>query len=491
MVKREFRSVLGFVSLGVLLIILLAVFYFYNHLHRIDQFLPGVRIASVPVQGCDQEQAFRLVEDWVDKKYTTEVIFIKDDYTHETNLGELCFKVDVEKMVGEIWNKEKQRNLRSKISSSRGEGSTKYPLNIDYDPQRLQKIAEEIAKNVEKKPVNATITVNNKKALIVIPGENGTSIDIKSTYEKLPKEWGDFDCLEIPIVTREEQPEIDANALKTMGELASYTTWYNTSEINRSHNLFLAANAINSTIIQPQGIFSFNQTVGERIYEKGYRDALIIVGGKFEPGAGGGVCQVSSTLYNSCLLAGLEIVERYSHGLAISYVPLGRDATVVFGLQDLRFRNNTPQPIYIGAFTEAGRLTINIYGNTDHKQNIQLSNIIDKVIDFKEQQEVDPELEPGQKIVDHEGSPGYEVRAFRTYLDNSGRVIKKEQLSTDRYRPLNTLVYIGPPAKTENITPEENTDPKQNDTDIDAEKDDDQVDEPNQLEEQVEVDEED
>ena len=128
----------------------------------------------------------------------------------------------------------------------------------------------------------------------------------------------------------------------------TYTTWYKVYEVDRTHNLTKAANIINGVMVKPGQVFTFNQTVGPRTGVTGYRDALIIVGDRFEPGTGGGICQVSSTLYNAVLLAGLEIVERYNHGLAVAYIPPGLDATVAYGLQDFRFRNNLTAPSISG-----------------------------------------------------------------------------------------------------------------------------------------------
>ncbi len=479
MTKDKLKSRLFFILVLLLGIILIVMFYIYSDLSKFEQFLPGVRIASVSVQGYNQEQASKLVEEWVNEAYNTQVVFFADDYSHKTNLGELSFPVDVTKAVQDVWNKEKHRNWKSKILNIRGDKWITYPLMIDYDSGAIQKLTDDARKIMDVKPVNASIEVDTEKGLIIIPGKTGKSVDYQSTVTGLPQEWDDFDRIEVPIISKDEYPEVNEEVLKEMGELGSFTTWYNAGDINRSHNLFLAASAINTAVIKPGGIFSFNQTVGERIYEKGYRDALIIIGGKFEPGAGGGVCQVSSTLYNACLLAGLEIVERYSHALAIAYVPLGRDATVVYGMQDFRFRNNTQYPLYIRSVAGAGKLTINIYGHLDYLQNIQLSHVVDKVIGFKEIREVDLSLEPGKEKIDHEGFPGYEVRSFRTFCDKEGKVIKSEQLSFDKYRPLNKLIYVGPPAEPvvipEDPDPEdpdpENPDPENPDveTEIDDE----------------------
>ena len=230
--------------------------------------------------------------------------------------------------------------------------------------------------------------------------------------------------LKIPIIIRKQEPQITDAILSNMGQLSSYTTNYDLALVNRSHNLYVAASSIDKSIVAPHTVFSFNNTVGQCTAEKGYLDAMVIVTGKFEPGLAGGICQVSSTLYNASLLAGMDIMERRNHSLAVTYVPLGRDATVANGSQDFKFRNNTDDPIYIRATASGGRLTISIYGNLKYKKKIEISNIIDQTLDFTTLIEQDPTLKPGEEKVDHNGQPGYVVRSFRTFYDEDGKIIE-------------------------------------------------------------------
>ena len=156
---------------------------------------------------------------------------------------------------------------------------------------------------------------------------------------------------------------------------------------------------------------------------------------------------MSSTLYNACLLAGLKIVERHNHNLAVAYVPLGQDATVAHGLKDFRFQNNLDDPIYLWTQAGSGKVTMKIYSNLKYKQKIQVTNVVDQVIDFKEIRETKKDLAPGTTKLEQNGSPGYVVRSFRTFYNDDGSVARQEQLARDHYRPLSRRVYVGPPAK--------------------------------------------
>ncbi len=144
--------------------------------------------------------------------------------------------------------------------------------------------------------------------------------------------------------------------------LAGYTTYFNTGNTNRSTNLRLAAKAINGTVISPGKSFSFNGVVGPRTTQKGYKEAIIFSGGKEIDGIGGGICQVSSTLYNAVLKTSLKVTERHTHSLPVAYVPKGKDATVAYGALDFKFQNNRAYPVTVKAYTNGGSLTVEIWG---------------------------------------------------------------------------------------------------------------------------------
>lgn len=143
--------------------------------------------------------------------------------------------------------------------------------------------------------------------------------------------------------------------------IGQYTTYFNGGQINRTHNIQVAAKTIDGKVLAPGERFSFNQTVGERTVAAGYREALVIEGDAFVPGLGGGVCQVSSTLYNAVLLADLQIVERHPHSLPVDYVPDGKDATVAYPVLDFRFRNSKSANIIIRCSVEENSLTFMLY----------------------------------------------------------------------------------------------------------------------------------
>ncbi len=430
----------------LMLSLLLAVGgYFYHRLYLLDQFQSGVRIAGVAVQGCTLEEASLKLQHHLDEAYTAPVVFYAGDYTYSTVLGEVSQRVDADQAVKDCIQKERERALWARISQLIAKGEKNYPLPISYDQAAKERMLNTWNQVLGQEPVNARLDMDPSQGLIVVPEISGKTVDLQATFNQMPGEWEGLKPLRIPISAADAIPEVSARDLEFMGELASYVTWYKVAEIDRSHNLTQAANLINGHMIRPGKEFSFNKTVGPRTLATGFRDAPVIVGNTLEPGLGGGICQVSSTLYNASLLAGLEIVERHNHGLAVSYVPLGMDATVAYGLSDFRFRNNTDYPVYIRALAGGGKLTVNIYGHVEYKKNIQTSHVVDEIIPFEYRDEIDPRLNAGQSRVEHKGFPGYIVRSFRSYYDQAGQLINSELLARDRYKPFDEITYVGPP----------------------------------------------
>ncbi|MCL1874508.1 MAG: VanW family protein [Clostridiales bacterium] len=165
----------------------------------------------------------------------------------------------------------------------------------------------------------------------------------------------------LPLIREDFELELAAAKAAQPELLATYSTKFNPGEKNRTINLKLAAAAINDTEIKPGSIFSFNTVVGPRSSANGYQKAIVFVGGAKELDYGGGVCQVSSTLYNAVLEAKLPVIERHPHGQPVTYVPKGKDATVAFGILDFRFRNDLKETVKITAKTEENSITIELW----------------------------------------------------------------------------------------------------------------------------------
>ncbi len=222
--------------------------------------------------------------------------------------------------------------------------------------------------------------------------------------------------------------------------LGEETTRYTSTPAGRVHNLQLAAGRLNGLLLPPEAVFSFDAKIGPYTEGHGYHSAPTIDGNKFIPGVGGGVCQVAGTLYDAALVAGLKVLERHPHTLAVGYLPPGFDAMVAPGGLDLRLANDTGHPVVILAQGRDGTLTVSLWGTHPPSTPGRLETRILKVIPPTIRTIPDPSLPPGTRITENPGQPGYVVERW---LLRAGHRLP---LSTDHYLSRPALILEGPPA---------------------------------------------
>ena len=227
-------------------------------------------------------------------------------------------------------------------------------------------------------------------------------------------------------------------------KISEFPTRYDATNTNRSQNLSIATKKINGTVLMPGETFSFNQVVGKRTIDAGYKDAKIYENGKVVDGLAGGICQVSSTLYNAVLLANLEIVERTNHSFTTSYVKAGRDATVVYGVKDFQFKNNRNYPIKIEGSVGSGILTFKIHGIKEETEyEVKIVPNTTGTIPYTTQTITDTSLQPGETVVEQSGHAGCKVTTYKQLWLN-GTMVSNELLSNDTYNAMQTIIRVGP-----------------------------------------------
>ena len=300
----------------------------------------------------------------------------------------------------------------------------------------INKIHEEIS----KEPQDAYYTTN---PYVVHPHVDG--IDFAITMEEATDIFNNYeDSCSIPL--KVISPDVTTNDIGPEAFpdlLGSYSTTYSTRNANRSTNIRLASQKVNGTVIMPGEVFSYNTTVGKRTAAAGFKSAAVYAGGEVTTGIGGGICQVSSTLYNAVLLANLEIVERSNHGFNPGYVPAGRDATVSWGGPDFKFKNNRTYPVKIICSGTGGTINFNIFGLLEENEyEVEIQSYITKYISYRTITKNDSSLAKGQTKVLQNGSNGCKSVAYRI-LKQNGEVVSKTLLSQDTYNPHNKIVAVG------------------------------------------------
>lgn len=252
--------------------------------------------------------------------------------------------------------------------------------------------------------------------------------------------------------------------------LGEFSTNYNAGDKDRTTNLKLASNKINNTVLMPGETFSYNKVVGERTVAAGYKEAATYAGGKVVDDIGGGICQITSTLYNAVVFANLDIVSRSNHQFVPSYVKAGRDATVVYGAIDFKFKNSREYPIQIKSSVSGGVAKVMIFGKKqDPEYEVKIETKITGSIPMKTTYEDDPTMEQGKEKVIQKGHKGTYSEAYKVVYLN-GKVVSRTLLSKDKYNQMETIIKRGtkgkenttpetPPAPTEPATPTEPTPP--------------------------------
>ena len=304
------------------------------------------------------------------------------------------------------------------------------------NPINIEKIRNEIY----KEPKDAYVERNPTKVHVEEDGiDFGISLE---EAKKLIQE--DKEEYEIPLkITQAKKKLSDLGEEAFSEQIATFSTIYDASARNRAHNVELATKKINGIIIRPGETFSYNKTVGSRTIEAGWKEGTAYIAGKVVPSVGGGVCQVSSTLYNTALLANLEITERTNHTFTVDYVAASRDATVYYGSLDFCFKNTRTYPIKIVATAQNGVCKISIYGikeEVEYEVIIQskITSYINNTTVYKE----DPTLAEGKEVVEQIGFNGCRSEGYKI-LKHNGKIISQTLLSKDTYSPQERIVRKG------------------------------------------------
>ena len=356
---------------------------------------------------------------------------------------EPSYYVENEKLIitsGKKGIKVKEDELLQTIRDTikiNGDSSVIIDVKVDeVEPSAidLEKIRSEIYKEVK----DAYYTTN---PFTIYPEVNGVDFDIENakTIISEPKEQ-----YEIPLIITKANKTVQEIGTEAFPDLlATFSTNYNAGDTNRTTNLKLSAGKINGTVLLPGDEFSYNKVVGERTIEAGYKMAATFSGGKVVDGLGGGICQISSTLYDAVVMANLDVTVRRNHQFVTSYLPGGKDATVVWGSQDFKFVNSRKYPVRITATVSGGVATVQVWGVKEEVEyDITIETKKTATIPYTTQYVKDSTLPKGTQKVVQNGNNGSKYEAYKVMRLN-GEVVSRTLLSKDTKKKKNKIVKIG------------------------------------------------
>ncbi len=321
---------------------------------------------------------------------------------------------------------------------------------VTYTLTGIDEKIDKIASEIETEPVCAK-AVFSKNSYSISPSKQGMRLNKEKLYaditSSISSNFSQITATTCPVKPQFIEEDI-MRATKLQGE---FSTKYTSSSYGRKNNINLATQALNNTEILPNETFSFNDTVGRRTLDKGYKTANIIKDGTFVKGVGGGICQVSTTLYNALLLANITVDESHKHSLPVSYVKPGLDAMVSWNGADLKFKNLTTLPIYISSLSNNESINFKIYGDTNPENLIlktrseivrTIPAVKDRIIPDKDGKYAEKIMFKGEFIREKSSKDGYEVESFLDYYKGD-ELVSTRSLRHATYEPQQGIVYEG------------------------------------------------
>lgn len=380
-----------------------------------DRIAYGVCFNNTSLNGLSREEASEMLTHIARKNTSGNAVLLSTSARQwQLTPQELGLTVDIDATMAEAYAIGRRGsffgNLAEQISSALY--GHEIHLLVSFDEEKLHSSLEDIAGQIDRAPVSASCTLAADGSIQHKPAVIGRKLDTERLADEItPALYALQLPAHISLRAEEQKPPVTDADLRTIdGVLSVYTTHFSSANTNRSQNIRISAGELDGVLVRHGDEFSFNKTVGARIASAGYKDAAVIIEGKVEQDIGGGVCQVSSTLYNAILLANLTPTARTAHFYPSSYVSAGLDATVADGQIDFLFRNDLTHNIYLLSSVYGNTLTIFVLGTKAdlHGQDIDLERRIDKP------------------------APGPVVSVWRVYHEK-GQETQREFLHTDHY----------------------------------------------------------
>lgn len=415
-----------------------------------DKIMQGVKIGSVDVGGMTKDDAREAVDAYTTSLTTRKLTVVVDKKNVETTLDELGYSCKENDFIEKAYQVGKDVSIWKRFwGGSVSEASdVEYKLEFAVDEEKVRQFVEDKCKKYDVKMKNSKLKLKNGK-FIATKSRTGRKVNEEETVtviiDAVEKNITDREITVEAVVEKTEPKYTTKMVKKCKSLLGTYTTSYASSTAARANNVQTAANYINGTVIYPGKTFSTIKTIKDRTVENGYQSAAEYSSGKVIDGIGGGVCQVSTTLYNAVINAELEIVERSPHSMVVSYVDVSRDAAISGDYKDLKFKNNTDAPIYIGAIASGGQLTFRIYGEETREKNRTIkfeSEILETIQPGADVITEDPTMPASYREVTQAAHVGYKAKLWKViYID--GKETERVEVNSSSYNAEPQYVTVG------------------------------------------------
>ncbi len=418
-----------------------------------NTFYEGIYLDGIPLGGLTLEEAReRFAQRAGEQLDKLRVELTYQDESWVFDHEDIEAHIDWEEKLNTLYDQAREGSLEErykKVEEIREKGihmETSLTKNISLIKDEITAIAESLV--IE--PVDADIQFfpDRENKFVLTEGKEGQIVDGDELYLSAEQilnsgEPGTITIEPIPVEPKVKMADLE----KATKRIVSFSTDLQQSSANRIHNVVLSLKKINGLRINPGEVFSFNGSVGPRTQAAGFKPAPVIMPDKsMKDDWGGGVCQASSTVFNTAALAGMEIVERYHHSFPVSYLPAGMDATVVYGGADFKFRNSNGTPVFFHTYHKGNRVYVDLYGEpVPNGGSYKLvTDLIETIAAPEPQRVLDTEgkyvTTAGGQYQHVKSRTGYRINTYRVLYQN-GKQVSSELLVKNYYRPIQGIIY--------------------------------------------------
>lgn len=424
-----------------------------DEMHAEDgQICDGIFIDGIDVSGMTCEEAEAEYEAYLTDLQKIELVFQLEDESCTVAMADLELEADLSAAIKEAYSYGRRGNLLKRYKEIMEVANEKkeIPVNLSMNEEYLIQYLNESLADYIIPAQNASLEYADG-TLSVVEGKSGKELNAEETIDKLMnavRDWSGKNKLTIEVATNELKPEHTAEELEAVQDvLGEFDTSYSSGDVSRNNNIMNAASKINGSIIYPGEEFDTMAHLLPFTTENGWSYAGAYLNGEVISDIGGGICQVSTTLYNAVLQAELEVSERHPHSMAVGYVQLSADAALNEGTKNFRFVNNTDNPIYIFSYASGGTMHVTIFGKEyrDAGRTIEYKNEILSVIPAGDPIEtVDEALPADYREVTQTAHTGYRANLWKNVYEN-GELVDTVLVNTSYYSASPERVTIGKP----------------------------------------------
>lgn len=449
--KKMIRKLITLAAAGVVVVLAGCHLFMRGYVNKVDdkRICDNIFIGEVEVSGMTSKKAKSILKEHYDEDAQVTITMKAEDKTAKATLEELGVAAkDVDGMIKKAQDYGKKGSVWKRYRQLKALKKEAYVIQEEYqvDDEAAEEVLKTSITSLEDGAVNATITKTDA-GFVVTEGKDGTIVNVEKSLEKvvehLNNDW-DHKGFAVEMVLETGEPEIQASDLEKIEDiLGEYSTDAGGGE--RWKNLQAGSNLLNGVVLMPGEEISVYNTTAPYDAEHGYVQAGAYENGEVVQDWGGGICQVSTTLYNAVLYAELEVVERYPHSMSVSYVDPSRDAAIAGGVMDFRFKNSYDAPIYI--FSEidwSNQLRFVIYGKETRPENrtVEYESETIAVDEYKTTYKENPSLTFGK--LEYTGSPhsGMDARLWKIVYED-GKEVSKEVYNKSYYMRADQVIEVG------------------------------------------------